>query len=215
MVVGIVDPHHYNYAFRGNYMMLRSLSTFAILLIMITSLVILLSNNWRLILFSFSVQFLAVFILISLVWPIGLAAIKLVIGFLAVGVLGTTQVSREIFPITLETNFSHRMFKAISAILIWIFVYYFSNQVMGLINTSQLLIRGSLVLLSMGILQIGISTHPARVIIGLFTFLSGFEILYASMESSVLVAGLLALVNLGLAIVGSYILSKKFEVQPE
>jgi hypothetical protein len=36
--------------------------------------------------------------------------------------------------------------------------------------------------------------------------LSGFEIIYANMESSVLVTGLLAGVNLGLALVGAYLL---------
>jgi hypothetical protein len=38
------------------------------------------------------------------------------------------------------------------------------------------------------------------------TALSGFEILYATVEGSVLVAGLLAIINLGLALVGSYLL---------
>ena len=43
--------------------------------------------------------------------------------------------------------------------------------------------------------------------IGLLTFLSGFEILYAALENSVLVAGLLAAINLGLALVGAYLAS--------
>jgi hypothetical protein len=36
--------------------------------------------------------------------------------------------------------------------------------------------------------------------------LTGFEILYAAIESSILVAGLLAVTNLGLGIAGSYLL---------
>jgi hypothetical protein len=36
--------------------------------------------------------------------------------------------------------------------------------------------------------------------------LTGFEILYAAIESSILVAGLLAVINLGLGIAGSYLL---------
>jgi hypothetical protein len=51
-----------------------------------------------------------------------------------------------------------------------------------------------------------------RVIVGLLTVLSGFEIIYAAIESSVLVTGLLAGVNLGLALVGAYLLiSPKME----
>jgi hypothetical protein len=48
------------------------------------------------------------------------------------------------------------------------------------------------------------------------TVLSGFEILYAAVEGSVLVAALLAIINLGLALVGSYLLiaENAQEVEP-
>jgi hypothetical protein len=45
-----------------------------------------------------------------------------------------------------------------------------------------------------------------NVILGLLTVLTGFEILYAAIESSILVSGLLAVTNLGLGIAGSYLL---------
>jgi hypothetical protein len=47
------------------------------------------------------------------------------------------------------------------------------------------------------------------VVLGLLTFLSGFEVLYAAMESSSLVTGLLAVVNLGLALAGAYFLGSE------
>src|SRR4030042_79605 len=65
---------------------------------------------------------------------------------------------------------------------------------------------GSFVMMGFGLLQISLTNHPLRVIIGLLTFLSGFEIIYAAIEKSTLVTGLLAGVNLGLALVGAYIL---------
>jgi hypothetical protein len=65
---------------------------------------------------------------------------------------------------------------------------------------------GALMLAGMGLLQLGLSARPARVVIGLLTLLSGFEILYASVESSALIAALLVLINLGLAMVGAYFL---------
>ncbi len=65
---------------------------------------------------------------------------------------------------------------------------------------------GSFLLIGLGILQLSLSMHPLRVIIGLLTALSGFEIIYAAIESSTLVTGLLAGVNLGLALVGAYLL---------
>jgi len=65
---------------------------------------------------------------------------------------------------------------------------------------------GSLLLIGMGLLHLGISTDILRVAIGLMTVLSGFEIIYSAVEGSVLVAALLAVITLGLALVGSYLL---------
>jgi hypothetical protein len=66
---------------------------------------------------------------------------------------------------------------------------------------------GGLILCGMGLLHLGLTAQPLRVVLGLLTVLSGFEILYAAVESSTLVAGLLAGVNLGLALVAAYLLA--------
>jgi len=65
---------------------------------------------------------------------------------------------------------------------------------------------GSFILISFGLLQLSLTTHPLRIFTGLLTSLSGFEILYAALEMSTLVTGLLAGITLGLALVGAYIL---------
>ena len=65
---------------------------------------------------------------------------------------------------------------------------------------------GSLLLVGMGLLHLGITSYILRVVIGLMTVLSGFEIIYSAVENSVLVAALLATINLGLALVGAYLM---------
>jgi len=45
------------------------------------------------------------------------------------------------------------------------------------------------------------------VVTSLLIAISGFEILYAVVENSTLVAGLLAIVSIGVALVGAYLLS--------
>ena len=45
------------------------------------------------------------------------------------------------------------------------------------------------------------------MIYALLTILAGFEILYAAVEGSILVAALLAVINLGLGLVGAYLLN--------
>jgi hypothetical protein len=65
---------------------------------------------------------------------------------------------------------------------------------------------GGLLLLGLGLLQLGLSRQGIRIVIGLLTFISGFEILYATLEASVLMTGLLAILNIGIAFIGAYLL---------
>jgi len=55
-------------------------------------------------------------------------------------------------------------------------------------------------------LHLGMTLQPLRVILGLLTTLLGFEVLYSVVENSILVAGLLVVVTLGLALTGCYLL---------
>jgi len=48
------------------------------------------------------------------------------------------------------------------------------------------------------------------MIIALLTLISGFEIIYAYVESSALVAAMLVLINLGLSLVGIYMLNTDY-----
>jgi hypothetical protein len=80
-------------------------------------------------------------------------------------------------------------------------------------NINLPVVEGSTILMGLGLLHLGMTAQPLRVIVGLLTVLAGFEILFAAVESSILVAGLLAGVNLGLAVVGIYILSSSGEAR--
>jgi hypothetical protein len=59
----------------------------------------------------------------------------------------------------------------------------------------------------MGLLQIGFTNEALFISIGLLTITAGFEIIYAMIDSSILVAGLLAAANLGIAMIGAYLLT--------
>ncbi|MBN2256961.1 MAG: hypothetical protein JW704_03955, partial [Anaerolineaceae bacterium] len=56
----------------------------------------------------------------------------------------------------------------------------------------------------LGLTHTGISTRPFRIILGILTILTGFEIIHAAVEFSFLVIGLLAGINLALALAGVY-----------
>lgn len=63
---------------------------------------------------------------------------------------------------------------------------------------------GAVFLIGLGLFQLGLTNHPMRVIMGLIAILWGFTLIYADVEKSALVAGLLAFITMGLALLGVY-----------
>jgi hypothetical protein len=82
-----------------------------------------------------------------------------------------------------------------------------SLRVVNWLSLSLPVAWGGLLLIGLGLLHLGITSESFRVILGLLTVMTGFEILYAAVESSSLVVALLVVVNLGLAMAGAYFLN--------
>jgi hypothetical protein len=184
---------------------LERLAILPVLLMLASSLLILISQNWRRVIFALAIQYVGVFWLIALSWPIELAVVNLIVGWVAGAMLGASP------PLDfLDEKFSSlsgRIFRILAAVMVWILVFTVSPLLVIWIPAQLPILWGGLLLASMGLLQLGMTTHPLRVVLGLLTLLSGFEILYAAIEVSVLVTGLLALITLGLALVGSYLVN--------
>jgi hypothetical membrane protein len=78
-------------------------------------------------------------------------------------------------------------------------------------QSSQLLLTTSVGLILFGLFQMGTITEPLYLVIGLLTFLSGFELLYASLEFSRVLEALFTAVNLSLALIGCFFIVKDVE----
>lgn len=185
--------------------MLDIVSIVAVILLAITSTYLLIGQNWRYSLMALALQYLAAFWLVGLVWPINLAVIKLVVGWMMIAIIGTTQPQQQ-YRDKRYRGLSGFFIRFLSASLVVLLVFSLAPSLARIIPTGMVILWGGLMLVGMGLLQLGMSTKVPRVLIGLFTMLSGFEILYAALEPAALVAGLLAMVNLGLAMIGSYLI---------
>jgi hypothetical protein len=176
-----------------------------------TSAGLLISRDWRLELGLLGLQYMGVFWLTSQHWPISMTAIKLVTGWMAIATLGITRLNLK----DVETDHQQfwpqgRLFRLFAAGVVTVIVATSAPSVEGIIPGIGLpVIYGSLILIGLGMLHLGMTAQPFRVILGLLTVLSGFEALYAALESSVLVAAMLSVVDLGLAMVGAYLLSAR------
>lgn len=191
-----------------------ALSWVPLVLIILSTLTLLISQNWRWSIIAFAVQYVGVFWMISWEWSLGLSAVKLITGWMAGAVLGVSQPGSALAE-TGFTRLSGSGFKFVSAALIWVLAFAISPSLQAYFPTSTNYLLGAIILIGMGLLQLGMSHQPLRVILGLFTTLSGFELLYAVVDNSVLVAGLVSGVNLGLALVGAFLLINPEPEVPE
>ena len=177
--------------------------------VLVTSTGLLVSRDWRLELGLLGLQYVGVFWLTNQHWPISMAAIKLVTGWMTIATLGITILNLKDAADADEQFWPQgRLFRLFAAGIVTVIVVTAAPRVEGIIPGIGLsVISGSLILMGLGMLHLGMTAQPFRVILGLLTILSGFEALYAALESSVLVAAMLSVVNLGLALVGAYLLT--------
>ena len=185
------------------------LSWVAVGLLLVTSVGLLLSRDWRWSLGFLAAQYLGMFWMVSLHWPFGLASIKLVTGWMAAAALGVTHMDLPEDEETEESNLpGGRLFRVIAVAIISVLVIAGTPAVERIIpGVSRPVIAGGLLLAGMGVLMLGISAGILKIILGLLTVMAGFEILYATVETSILLAGLLTTINLGLALAGAYLMT--------
>ena len=188
----------------------------AMILSIVAALILLVSYDWRLSLSALGLMYVGVFALIALSWPLEMAVAKLVSGWISASVLGMSLINiRQGVRLPLSYSFSEVIFRISSAGLVALVAYSLSPGMQNLlvVATAEQVLCG-LVLAGLGILQLGFTAQPLRSVIGLLTILAGFEILYATVESSVLVAGFLSAITMGFALIGAYLLmSPSMEVR--
>jgi hypothetical protein len=141
-----------------------------------------------------------------------MAVAKLIAGWMAGAVLGVgIAMAPDAWRDEDRSMPSGRLFSLTAVGLVAVAILSSAPKIVDwLPGVSLVIVQGSLVLIGNGLLHLGLTNHPFRVIVGLLTLLCGFEILYAALEISALVAGLLATLHLGLALVGVFMLVVPF-----
>ena len=181
----------------------------AVALVAATATGILLTRDWRWTLGLLSAQYLGAAALAAQHWPLGMAAAKLVAGWMATAALGMSltglagqqQAGEQSWP-------QGRAFRIFMAGMVFILAAVLTPRIENVIGgVGAPVIAGTIVLIGIGWLQLGSSDKVSRIVVGLLTLMAGFEVFYAAVEGSILVAGMLAVVTLGLGLVGAYMLT--------
>jgi hypothetical protein len=164
------------------------------------------------------IQYAGVFILVDISWPFQMALTKWIAGLMAGLILWIALSSLEAKNETSRDQAIHSPQQASRAELSGRLFRLFAAGLVGLVivsgtpvivqwlpGLSREQILGSTILIGLGLLHLGLTSEPYRVVVGLLTVIAGFEIAYAGIEVSALVQGLLAVVTLGLGLVGAYL----------
>jgi hypothetical protein len=146
--------------------------------------------------------------LVSLTIPFKVAVIKLVAGLLACTVLGITMKRRRWYA---EKDSSGALptgwvFRIIAVLLV-------STSAIGIgqialfdvFRIPRISVASTMLMIGLGLLFIGLTEEPFGVGIGLLTIISGFEILYSTLEPSLAVMALLASIHIGISLAVSII----------
>lgn len=185
-----------------------TIAWFVVILLLVTSTGLLIARDWRWSIILLAIQYLGMFILTLQHWPLGMASVKLVAGWMSAAILAMTSSGIPAQTMLEEDLWPRgRLFRLSAAGIILLIVSAATPAVDTIMaDAGYAITGGSLILIGMGLLHLGMTSYILRVVIGLMTVLSGFEILYSAVEGSVLLAALLATINLGLALVGAYLL---------
>jgi len=176
------------------------------------SLILFLNISWRLNILALSIQYVGVFWLVLTLWPTGLAAVKLVSGWMSGAIIGSSASEKIINREAIHFSSKEEIrFKAVLWFVVLLIVLALIPKITEWLPLSGNILTGSLILIGIGLLQLSIANEPYRIIFGLLTVLSGFEIIYAGLESSVLVAGVLSIITLGISFIGVFISQVKNE----
>ncbi|MEK6753509.1 MAG: hypothetical protein AABZ00_14725 [Chloroflexota bacterium] len=184
------------------------ISWLAVGLILATSTTILISRDWRVSLGSLAAQYISVFWLASSHLPFVMGSVKLIAGWMVVAALGMTRLGLINLEEEEDTFWPRgRWFRVILTFMVLLVTAGSTPRIEAAIPGLGLpVIAGGLLLIGAGVVHLGVTSNLLRVTLGLLTMLAGFEIIYAAVESSILVTGFLAVANLGLGMVGSYLL---------
>ncbi len=189
-------------------MVMDIISWTAVGLILATATTILINRDWRMSLGALAVQYLAAFWLVTRHLPFAMGSAKLIAGWMVVAALGMTRLGLPNFEHEEDTFWPRgQWFTAILMGIVALITAGSTLRIEAAIPGLGLpVIAGGILLIGSGVVHLGVTSDVLRVTLGLLTMLAGFEILYAAVESSILVTGFLAIINLGLGIVGSYLL---------
>jgi len=185
--------------------------------LIITASTILITRDWRLLILTLLLQYILVGLILSRLVRPDVAVLKIMIGAFICPILFLSArqvtVSTPIVPTVLEqernnpaaTGWVFRLLTALVILLVTVTV----SDMFVLPGLSPTLTIAVYWLVLVGLTVLIITEDPLKTGIGLLTILTGFDLVYTTLEHSLLITGLWGAVNLLIALAISYLIIAK------
>ncbi len=173
-------------------------------LIMLACLYCIISENWATSILSIGLVYIAGFLILIQFWPFSFSLVKLVTGLMSLVVLGVSINTYHSF--RMPTINGEKLFRLVALGLVFLILGFLAVRISKFLLLPLEIVLGALFAIGFGVIQLGISQEPYKVFLALLVIIFGFEMVYSANEASLLVSGLLAAINLGLAMIGGYLI---------
>jgi len=160
-------------------------------------------SDWRMRIAGLASLYFVGFIVILQIWPVALASVKLISGLMGIALLSTSMINSMDQANDLRFP-SEMIFRFLMAALIWIVVAAIAPSINEWIPIPYTNLYIGVSLMGSGLLFMSLTEDFFEIILGLLTILTGFDIIYSSLEGSALVTGIYAFIIILICLLGGY-----------
>jgi len=180
------------------------INTLIIAISILSTGAIILMEDWRYRLALVAIIELIGFILIVQIWPIALASVKLISGWMGIALLATTFTfsSPESAP---SSPVSSRIFRLMLVIFGWLLVLVSAERFNEWLPIPYTNLFVGLVFFLSGMIYLALRMNSIDTVIGLLIFFEGFDVIYSSLEGSALITGIFGIIIISICLTGSYL----------
>lgn len=184
-----------------------------ILILTAACIYIFITNDWRRILIAYVILYICAFAIIAQYWSFTFSLVKLITGLMSLVVLGIS-INRY-YAVPDKKVRSELVFRLIALSLIFILVAFMVYRISNYLSISLEIVLASVLLIGFGIYQLGITHESYKLFLAILVLFFGFELIFSANETALLVNGLLAVVTMLIALMGSFMIINEFEAGEE
>lgn len=198
-----------NIDWRYSALMDNWINLIPILILAAACIYIFMTNDWRRVLFAYAILYISAFVIIAQYWSFTFSLVKLITGLMALVVMGIS-INRY-YALPEKKLKSELVFRLIALSLIFILVAFMVYRISNYLSIALEIVLAAMLLIGFGIFQLGITHESYKLFLAILVLFFGFELIFSANETSLLINGLLAVVTMLVALMGSFMLINEFE----